>query len=183
MLLPALPEPSLAATLIADAGYAAVTGTALMAAVAACAAIVLVIRKRITWDTWVDMPVGLSPQDAAAPDMGRTCELILGRPGLRYPDPWTAGAQQGWLVILGITNPGPATVRSRDFTAPLTFAFPGRQAHATQVLPESAGRLPGRAPAVRMPAQSSPDAGHADIRATRVQLTGQFLLPTDGVAW
>jgi hypothetical protein len=176
MLLPALAEPSLAATLIADAGYAAVTGTALMAAVAACAAIVLVIRKRITWDTWVDMPVGLSPQDAAAPDMGRTCELILGRPGLRYPDPWTAGAQQGWLVILGITNPGPATVRSGDFTAPLTFAFPGRQVQATQVLPESAGRLPGRAPAVRMPAQSSPDAGHADIRATRVQLTGQFLL-------
>ena len=66
-----------------------------MAAVAACAAIVLVTRKRITWDAWVDMPVGLSPQDALAPGTGRTCDLILGGPGLRYPDPWTVGDRQG----------------------------------------------------------------------------------------
>jgi hypothetical protein len=48
MLLPALPEPSLTASLIPDAGYAAVAGAAVIAAVAACAAIVLVTRKRIT---------------------------------------------------------------------------------------------------------------------------------------
>ena len=123
--------------MLLHAGYAAVTGTVAMTAVAACAAIVLLSRKRITWDAWLDMPVGLSERDAPALDMGRTRELILGEPGLRHhPDPWTTDVQQGWLVVLGITNSRPATVRSGDFSAPLTFAFPGREVHATQILPE-----------------------------------------------
>jgi len=179
MLLPAPPEPGLAASLIPDAGYAVVAGAAMMTAVAACAVVVLVGRKRITWDAWLDMPVGLSRQEVPAPDARRIRELVMGEPGLRYPDPWPAGSQQGWLVILGITNPGPAAVRSGDFSAPLTFAFPGREVHATRILPEPAGRPPGRAPrmpAVRVPARSSPDAGQAGIRATGVQLTGDFLL-------
>jgi hypothetical protein len=156
--------------MLLHAGYAAVTGTAAMTAVAACAAIVLLSRKRITWDAWLDMPVGLSRRDAPALDMGRTRELILGEPGLRHhPDPWTTDVQQGWLVVLGITNSGAATVRSGDFSAPLTFAFPGREVHATQILHEPAGRLQGRAfrvPTVRIPTQGSPC----------VQLTDDFLL-------
>ncbi len=107
MLPPALPEAQLAASLLPDAGYAAVAAAAVMAAVAACAAIVLLSRKRITRDAWLDMPVGLS-----RPDAGRTRELILGEPGLRNPDPQCDGLQQGWLVVLGITNPGPAAVRA-----------------------------------------------------------------------
>jgi hypothetical protein len=41
-------EPQLAASLIPDAGYAAVAGASVMAAVAACAVVVLLSRKRIT---------------------------------------------------------------------------------------------------------------------------------------
>ncbi len=125
------------------------------------------------------MHIGLSPQDTPAPDTGRTCELILGGPGLRHPDPWTAGARQGWLIVLGITNPGPATVHSGDFTAPLTFAFPGRQVHATQILPESADRGPGRTalvPEVCLPAQGGPEASRSGSSPARVQLSGDFLL-------
>ncbi len=95
MLLPALPEPRLTASLR---------------------------RKRIAWDAWLDMPVGLSGQDAPAPDTGRTCELILGEPGLRHPGLWTADVQQGWVVVLrvhpdppraGRPPPGPGTPGAR----------------------------------------------------------------------
>jgi hypothetical protein len=172
MLLPALPAPRLTESLIAHAGYAAAAGTAAMTAVAACAAFILLSRKQIAWDTWLDMPAGLDGQPAAAPGGGPVGHLVLGEPGLRYCGPWAGGIQHGWLVVVGITNPGPATSRSGDFSTPLAFAFPGREVHAARLLPESAGR-PARTgpgmPAVRVPGQDGP-------AAARVELTGDFLL-------
>jgi hypothetical protein len=178
MPLPALPEPWLAASLI-RAGYAAAAGAAGLAAAAGCAVIVPLSRKRVSWDALLDMPVGLSRQGAPAPEAGWAGELVLGEHGLRYPGPWTAGIEQGWLVLVGITNPGPSAVRSADFSIPLTFAFPGRQVRASRILPEPAGparRRAPRAPAVRMAARRDPDAGQAAISATGVQLSGDFLL-------
>ena len=172
MLLPALPEPRLTASLIAHAGYAAVAGTAAMTAVAACAVFILLSRRQITWDTRLDMPAGLARQHAAVPGSGLAGRLVLGEPGLRYRGPWADGIQHGWLVVVGITNPGPATVRGKDFRAPLAFAFPGRQVHAARLLPEPA-RRPARTgpgmPAIRVPGQGAP-------AAARVELTGDFLL-------
>jgi len=116
-------------------------------------------------------PPRTSPS-STSPGRPRTGRLVLGEPGLCYRGPWADGIQHGWLVVVGITNPGPATVRGGDFRAPLAFAFPGRTVHAARLLPESAGR-PARTgpgmPAVRVPGQGGP-------AAARVELTGDFLL-------
>jgi hypothetical protein len=161
------------------AGYAAAGSAAAMAAVTARAVAVVLSRKRITWDALIDIPVGLSRQDARGPDAGGIRELILGEPGLRYHGPW-AGTRQGWLVIVGITNPGPAAVRSGDFSAPLSFAFPGRQVHATRLVPEPPGDRPPRQapqpPSVIVPPQDRADDSHAGVPGACVQLTGNFLL-------
>jgi hypothetical protein len=176
MLLPALPEPRLTASLIPPAGYGAAARSAALAAAVACAVIAPRSRKRVSWDALVDMAVGLSRHDAAAPGAGWTGELILGKPGLGYDGPWTAGIGQGWLVVVGVTNPGPSAVRGGDFSTPLTFAFPGRQVHASRILREPDGRARGGAPSVSIAPRSRPGAGHASVSATGVQLSGDFLL-------
>jgi hypothetical protein len=178
MRLPALPELRLTASLIAHAGYLPATGAAFMTTAAACAAFVLLSRKRIAWDTRLDMPAGLALRHAALPGAGQAGDLILGEPGLHYPGPWTSGIQHGWLVVLSITNPGPSAIRSGDFSTPLTFAFPGRQVCTARLVPEPADRNPGaasRMPAVRAPAQGGPAAGHAGPDTARLELTGDFL--------
>ena len=62
----------------------------------------LLTCKRIAWEAYLDRPVCL------------------------------AGAQDGWLVALGITNPGLMPVRGRDFSAALASTFPGRDIHPDQ---------------------------------------------------
>lgn len=81
--------------------------------------------------------------------------------------------------MLGITNPGIAHVRSRDFSAPLTFVFPGREIHATQISPESAAPAASTAPqlpAARVSPANEPTGNHA----ARLELGGDFLLRPGG---
>jgi hypothetical protein len=104
-------------------------------------------------------------------------EIILGEPGLRHPGPYTT-MEQGWIVVLAITNLGLTPVRGEDFTAPLAFAFPGRQIHATQLSSEPAARaatMPPHLPAAHVPAGNDREPGPA-----RLQLTGDFLLRPRG---
>ena len=90
------------------------------------------------------MPIGLALRQAPGTDAAMTGKIILGDPGLRYSGPFTAGVEQGWLVVLGITNLGFAPVRGRDFSTSLTFAFSGREIRATQISAESAARTVGK---------------------------------------
>lgn len=140
-------------------------------------------RKRIAWETWLDMPIGLELRQAPGTDAAMTAEIILGDPGLRYSGPFTGSEEQGWLVVLGITNLGSAPVRGRDFSASLTFAFPGRQIHAARVLPETAARTArraARAPAIRLSGADSPESGSGASRPARMYLIGDYVLhPSD----
>jgi hypothetical protein len=145
------------------------------AAAAASAAMIPHGRKWIAWHTRLGIPVGLAPRRASTPGAGRTCELIFGQPGLRYLGPWTDRIQHGYLIVIGITNPGRSTVRSGDFSSPLTFAFPGQEIHAARLLHEPHGRPPGRVPRVPVVQALARDSPGAD-RAARAQLTGDFLL-------
>lgn len=136
------------------------------------AATMLPARKRLKWRAWLDLPVGLSPQETAS---GPALDIHL---GLRNPGPYPNGAQPSWLVLIGISNPGWTPVRSTDFTAPLAFAFPGRQVIATRISVGPAARkapLPPGTPAIHLPGQAPGpcpgDPGHA-----RVQLAGDFAI-------
>src|SRR5215472_5528242 len=175
-----MPAPAVvaAATPVIHSGYIqAAAATLLLAALAITAAAGFLARKRLAWQTRVDMPVGLAAPQAAG--TGTACRILLGESGLRHPGPYAGSTEQGWLVVLSITNAGLAPVRDGDFRAPLGFAFPGRQVRATQILPGPAPRTLGRTPrvpAVRVPAQDGLEASHADTRTTRVQLGGDFLL-------
>ena len=74
-----------------------------------------------------------------------------GRTGFGYHEPGAGSTGQGWLVLLGITNPGWTRVCGREFRAPLTFTFPGRQIHAARILPDPVAvtaRRAARAPAI-----------------------------------
>ncbi len=139
-------------------------------------------RKRLAWHAWLDMPVALTPPHAAA--AGLACEVLLGEPGLCYDGPYAADAVPGWLVLLGISNPGWMSVRGTDFADPLTFSFPGRQVRSAQISPEPAGRTaarPASPPAIRLLAANSPQSRPGDRSPARMQLTGDFLLrPGDG---
>jgi hypothetical protein len=101
---------------------------------------VLLTRKRITCETYLDMPVGLTLRQEPGTGTPVISELHFGD-----PCPGPAGPQDGWLVALGITNPGCAPVRGSDFSAPLTFTFPGREVHATRISPGPAGTAASRA--------------------------------------
>ena len=47
---------------------------------------------RLSWETLLDMPVGLAP---AGPDgTGPADSILLREPGLRYPGPYTAGIRE-----------------------------------------------------------------------------------------
>jgi len=131
---------------------------------------VLLTRKRIACETYLDMPVGL----VLRREPGTGTPVII---ELRFaePCPGPAGPQDGWLVALGITNPGCAPVRGSDFSAPLTFTFPGREIRATWISPEPAGTAASRArqlPSARVPAAG----GHAAC----LEIGGDFLLRPGG---
>jgi hypothetical protein len=98
---------------------------------------------RLAWHILLDMPVGLAWRDAMV-GAAQVPELVLGERGLRYPGPYAGETEQGWLVILRITNTGHVAVRDKDFSAPLTFAFPGRNICTTRIHRESARRAIGR---------------------------------------
>jgi hypothetical protein len=124
-------------------------------------------RKRLAWETRLDMPVDVSTPHVVGTSMA--AQILLGEPG----------TEQGWLVFLGITNPGRTRVRGRDFGAPLTFAFPGRRIHAARILPEPAARTAQRRalrPAIRLSPGNPPEA----VGCARMHLTGDYVLrPND----
>jgi hypothetical protein len=82
---------------------------------------VLFTCKRIAWEAYVDMPVGLTLRPAPGTGTEVNVQIITGEPDPRSPGPWPGDPQNGWFVMLGITNPGIACVRGRDLSAPLTF--------------------------------------------------------------
>ena len=133
-------------------------------------------RRRLTWHTWLDMPVGLT-----LPTASTAGAIHLQSPGLAFNGPYPAGVVPGWLTLLGIANPGWAPVRGGDFAAPLAFSFPGRQVAAAQVCPEPAART-GRPPGVRLlPAAGGLPSRPSDTSTGHVEVAGDFLLrPGDG---
>src|ERR1017187_8123934 len=156
-------QPSLAsrtwpaASLILHSGYVQAAGAALIAALAITAASVLLTRKHLTWGIYLDMPVGLIPEQA--PGTGtRIIRLTLtGEPGS------SAGRDtaddEAWLVVLGITNPGFAPIRGEHFSTALTFEFPGREVRGIQTSPGQATRPGAGLPASRqrqVPAVQAP---------------------------
>jgi len=170
-----MPAPTFSATAapVIHSGYVQAAAVALLAAVVITAAAILLARKRLAWDTWLDMPVGLATPRPAGTETA--CQILLGESGLRHPGPYTGSTEQGWLVVLGITNPGRTPVRSRDFSIPLTFAFPGRQIHAIQIHPEQADRTarqPASAPTIRISAANSAEPG----RSGRMHLADDYVL-------
>jgi hypothetical protein len=171
------PTASAAATTVIHSGYFQAAAAALLAALAITAAAGFLARKRLAWETRLDMPVGVTTPQAAG--TGTPARLLLGEPGLRYHVPHADSTEQGWLVLLGITNPGCSCIRSRDLGVPLTFAFPGRQIHAARILPEAATlttRRAARAPTIRLLPENCLEPGHA----ARMYLTGEYeLRPND----
>lgn len=95
--------------------------------------------KRIAWEGYLDMPVGLTLRPGPGTGTEIIVQIVAGEPDPRSPAPWPADPQNGWFVILGITNPGIACVRSRDFGR-----RPGRQLRgppgAQRRLPPPPGR-------------------------------------------
>jgi len=139
----------------------------------------LLTRRRIAWDACLDMPIGLTMRQEPGTGTAAITGIAFGEPGLRSPGASAPGVREGWLVVLGITNPGLVAVHSRDFTAPLAFAFPGREIHATQIRPGPAASTAKRAP--RMPSvKVSAGAGSAGDHAARMELSGDFQLRPGG---
>jgi hypothetical protein len=173
-----MPAASATAMPVISSGYAM---AAAVLAVLAISAAVFLTRRRLAWESCLDMPIGLH-----APHANRTrtsLELHLAEPGLRYPGPRAGSTEQGWIVLLSITNPGCARVRGRDFRIPLTFVFPGRQIHATRIIPEPSGRPArpaARVPDIRLSAGDSSRPGSTADRPARMHLTGDYVLgPSD----
>jgi hypothetical protein len=118
----------------------------------------------------------VSPAWAASPGTGKTLTWPVGE-----------GAKGNDRVTSSIVNqPGASSypisgysVRGKDFTAPLTFAFPGREVQATQVRPRPGARhgkqdtVAARSPGTR---GNSREPGPAGNDAARMQLSGDFLL-------
>lgn len=137
----------------------------------------LLTRKHLAWQTWLDLPVGLT-----LPARGTTGVIHLRRPGLAYDGPYQPGVTPGWLVLIGIRNCARTSVCGSDFTAPPTFSFPGRQVTAARISREPAART-ARSPEIRLLTPDSPQPGAGDRGTDRVQLTGDFLLrPGDDCA-
>jgi hypothetical protein len=108
-----MPPPAAGEPVI-DAGYVQAAAAAL-AALAILAVAASLTGKRLAWETWFDMPVGLSTPPGTG--TGTPLELHLAEPGLYHPGLCADSSEQGWIVPLGITNPGCARVRGRDFLA------------------------------------------------------------------
>jgi hypothetical protein len=136
---------------------------ALLAALAVTVAAGFLARKRLAWETCFDMPVGLATPYAAGTSMA--VQILLGEPG----------TEQGWLVFLCITNPGHTRVRGTDFSAPLSFSFPGQRVHAARILPEPAGPTAQRT-ALKPTIRLSPGSTQEPDYAARMHLTGDYVL-------
>ncbi len=142
------------------------------------AAAPLLHRKRLEFQVWLDMPVGLTPPRVTPAGPERA--IVFTRdPGQGRPEPRADGTQPGWLVLLGIRNHGLAPIRSADFSVPLAFTFPGRQVLGAWVCTAPAAekeRRPASRPAVRVPAEggAAPHPGSGDPGLVR--LAGDFLL-------
>ena len=130
---------------------------------AARSAAALLTRKRLAWRTDLDMPVGLVPEEQHGANDEMTTKIIFPRPGRSCP----AGANDAWLVLLTVANTGLAPIRDEDFSAPLTFAFPGRQVCGVQMCSNSRARRAEMIPAAPAESSRSPAC---------IQLSGQFLL-------
>jgi len=163
-----------AANLLLHPGYAEATVAALAAAAALCAVAVLLTRKRITWSACLDMPVGFTPCQPPGTSTGSAGTIEFADHGLLDAGPHPPGTWQAWLVILAITNPGLAPVRSEDFNAPLTFTFPGRQVHTAQVRPgpQTPARAGHPVPAAHTARSGPGQPGHQ----AAIQLRGGFRL-------
>lgn len=151
---------------------ALIPAVVMLATAAVYAAIRLLGRKRIAWCSCLDMAVRLAPPQSHGPGINRVGKIISGAPRRRRTGSWPPGQQQGWLVVLSITNPGLMPVRSHDFTIPLTFEFPGRQIHATQIKPAPAARAALPAPQLTAVPASGPVGGNRNS----IQISGDFLL-------
>jgi hypothetical protein len=92
------------------------------------------------------------------------------------PGTGPAGPQEGWLVALGITNPGHAPVSSQDFSAPLAFEVPRPRDTRHRIQPKAGdpsrkhGTTAARSPHIRT--TDNP----ADNHTGRLELSGDFLL-------
>ena len=120
-------------------------------------------RKRIAWETYLDTPIGLAQWDEPGTGTATISRILLGKPRPRSRGPASAGPSEGWLVILGISNPGRAHVRGADFSMPLTFTFPGREIRATQISPAPtvpAASAAPQLPAARVSAANGPAGRH-----------------------
>ena len=174
-----LPAATTAGTPVIQPAF--VQAVVALAILAFTALAIFVTRKRLAWETCCDMPAGLSAPHGTG--TGTSFEPPPGEPCLRDPGACGDGTEQGWLVLLSVTNPGCTRIRGRDFRAPLTFAFPGRQIRATRIVPEApvqAARPVGNAPAIRLSPGDSLVCGAAVSRPARMYFTGDYVLrPSD----
>lgn len=111
---------------------------------------IMLTPKRMTWATYLDMPVALAPAASAQV----VYEIVFEVPGLRHVGPFQPGEAQGWLVVLGVRSSGFMPVRDKDFRVPLGFGFPGRDVRSAQVCPR---------PSARTRASRPMSAAHADF--------------------
>ena len=101
--------------------------------------------KRLAWYALLDIPVGLTPSQAAAGEPAG--HILFGETILYYDGLYGPDIGGGWLVMLAIANKGWPPVRGTDFAAPLTFTFPGRQILSAQISPRPDVRSATRGPA------------------------------------
>jgi hypothetical protein len=79
---------------------------------------VLLTCKRIAWEAYLDRPVGLTMRSEPGTGTPMISQVHFGELSLGL-----AGAQDGWLVALGITNPGLVPVMGRDFSEQRQLTF------------------------------------------------------------
>jgi len=103
------PAVSAAATPVIHSGYVqAATATLLLAALAITAATGLLARKRLAWETWLDMPVGLTAALTAGTET--PSQLLLGEPASATTSPaQTAPDKDGLSCSASRTRDGPVS--------------------------------------------------------------------------
>ena len=130
-------------------------------------------RKRLTWTSYLDMPIELQREHtdgtSTAPGIGIIISATAGL-SVRTPNR-LAVRRAAWLVALAITNSGLTAIRARDFTAPLAFAFPDHEMRGVQIHANSATR----------PRAGQPDSGRPRMPSLRsdqhrIELGGDFQL-------
>ncbi len=78
-------------------------------------------RKRIAWETCLDIPIGLELRHEPGTGTATISQILLGKPRPRSSGAATADPREAWLAIVGISNPGSAQMSGADFSIPLTF--------------------------------------------------------------